>query len=131
MPSANAKSVSRAPVSDYAGRRTDRPRVSVVFNATGSEHDATLHERSVRWKLLDVEVVIVSTEHAAAAGRVHSDARLVYAPTDSSRTQRRALGLAAASGDLVIMMEASQRPDDAWIAQLAGDISGTSAQVQV
>ena len=118
-------------VSENGGRPTGRPKVSVVFNATDAEDDATLHERSNRWKHLDIEVVIVSSGRMGASGRESSDARLVYAPVDSSHTQRRALGLAAASGDLVIMLEASQRPDDGWIAQLAGDGSTVGAQTQL
>ena len=129
MPTANATSFSDA-VSEHSGRRTDRPRVSVVLNSTNAEHETTLLERSIRWKHLDIEVVIVSTEYPGVSARVFGDTRRVYAPADSSRTQRRALGLAAASGDLVIMMDGSQQPDDAWLGHLAGDISLTSPQAQ-
>ena len=128
MPIANAESFTGATVSEYSGRRTGRPRVSVVFNSADSENDATLHERSTRWKQLEIETVIVSTEYFGRPARTFTDARVVYAPADSTLAQRRALGLTAASGDLVIMMDASQRPDDAWIARLAGLAPSASVQ---
>jgi hypothetical protein len=126
----NPRSVSNASLTQLSDRPAGRPRVSVVFNSSDVVHDATLSERSLHWKKMDVEVVIVSTDHATTSGHSFSDARVVYAPVDSSHTQRRALGLAAASGDLVIMMDATERPDDAWIAQLAGDPSADSSQAQ-
>ncbi|HEY7233949.1 MAG TPA: hypothetical protein VH539_07350 [Gemmatimonadaceae bacterium] len=126
MPIANAKALFTAAESELPGRRSDRPNVSVVFNSVDVEHDAALHERSTRWKQLNIETVIVATDDTGVSGRAFGHARVVYAPVDASHKQRRALGLAAASGDLVILADASQLLDDAWIAQLAGHDSGSS-----
>jgi hypothetical protein len=116
-------------------RRDGRPSLSVVCVA-GDDAPTIfreLAERSARWQRLGVELIIVcAARHSTAATALvtSAGARLIYGPTPASDRQLRSLGLAAAAGDVVMILNDPVTADEAWIERLCtngGNSAGTAA----
>ena len=105
-------------------RREGRPSVSVVSIA-GDDSAATLSDlsdRSARLHRLGVELIVVcaSRQHAQSTlSAMSGGARLIYGPADASERQLRAIGLASATGDVVMLVDDSRLADDDWIERLS------------
>jgi hypothetical protein len=80
-----------------------------------------LSDRAQRWQGLGVEFVVVCAERQTAQLSVLailSGARLVSGPDDATLAQLRSLGLAAASGDVVALVDSDDSTDEGWIEHL-------------
>ena len=100
-------------------RRDGNPRISVVA-VVSDESAAALREladRASHWQRLGVEFVIVGVKRQIVS-TIMSGARMVYGPSDATTAQLRSLGLSAASGDVVVLLDGTASADDAWIEQL-------------
>lgn len=105
-------------------RRGPLPTISVVSIA-GVEVGATLRRMSLcyaRWAKMGVEVIVICNggqewlpSHGHSAGL-----RVIQGPADATDSQLRAIGLAAASGDLVMLLDDLAAADDEWIEHLCG-----------
>lgn len=111
-------------------RGEGRPNVSVVCVA--SDEAVTvfrdLADRSLRWSRLGVEMIIVcAVRHSAAstALAVSAGARLIHGPPHTSRGQLRSMGLAAAAGDVVMLVDDPTTADEEWIERLCTGGRGT------
>jgi hypothetical protein len=99
------------------------PRVSVV-SVVDDDSPATLRviaERSARWEHHGVELVFVcaSRQPAGPSPSVFGGGRLLYAPADATEEELRAIGLAAATGDVVMLVGDAAAVDDRWIEHLS------------
>ena len=113
-------------------RRDGRPSVSVVFMAS-DDSPALLREmaeRSSRWQRLGVELIVVCSSRLTTATIVSlmsGEARVVYGPPNATDLQLRAKGLAAASGDVVMMVDDPASADDGWIEHLSARCGASGA----
>lgn len=104
-------------------RRDGRPRVSVVavlHDDDGSTAAKLMAERGLRFERADLEVVLVYVGPRSAGpitGSFGARTRVVRAPADAAESQLRALGLTAATGDIVMMLDAPVADHD-WIDHL-------------
>jgi hypothetical protein len=112
-------------------RGDGRPLVSLVCVA--SEDAAStfreLAERASRWQRLGVELIVVcAVRHSAAttAGVSSTGARLIYGPALATDQQLRTLGLAAAAGDVVMMVDDPTAADEGWIERLCAGGRGAN-----
>ena len=96
-----------------------------VVSVASDDSAATLRElaeRAVRWERLGVELIIVCTSRRSTKSTVSAisgGARLIYGPADASDSQLRAIGLAAATGDVVMLVDDPATADDAWIEHVS------------
>lgn len=114
---------------DSRVRPEGRPSVSVVSIAY-DDAPATIRElaeRSARLHRLGVELIIVCASRQSGqsiVSAISGGARLIYGPADASERQLRALGLASATGDVVMLVDDPRLADDGWIERVS--ISGTA-----
>ena len=111
-------------------RGDGRPSVSLVCVATGDAPSLfrDLADRASHWHRLGIELVIVSAgRHSAASTALlnGSGARLIYGLALASEPQLRSMGLAAAGGDVVMILDDPATADERWIEQLS--VSGRGA----
>ena len=105
-------------------RGDGRPTVSLVCVASGDAPAMfrDLAERAPRWHRLGVELIIVSAvRHSAATTSLlgGSGARIIYGPAQSTDRHLRSLGLAAAGGDVVMLLDDPGTADEGWIERLS------------
>jgi hypothetical protein len=121
----DAKPRSRDTAFDPRPARTrggGHPTLSIVCIA--SDDSTTFREladRPARWQALGVELIIVCvTRHSAAstASATSAGARLIFGPADATCQQLRSMGLAAASGDVVMLLDDPASADEGWIERL-------------
>jgi hypothetical protein len=74
-------------------------------------------ERGARWERLGVELIVVCASRRAtrSAAAAITGARVVYGPVGASDQQLRALGLAAATGDVILLVDDPTTADESWI----------------
>lgn len=103
--------------------RTERPTVSLISLA----HDcsaAALHalvSRAQRWEHLGIELIVVCTGRSYAESSfsaISGGARLIHGPPRAAEQQLRAIGFAAATGDVVVFLEDLDTADDRWIEHM-------------
>ena len=101
-----------------------RPSVSVV--SVSCDDGATLlrnmADRAARWQRLGVELIIVSASRQSTRSTVSAisgAARLIYGPADATEPQLRAIGFAAATGDVVMLVDDPTTADDGWIEHVS------------
>jgi len=122
---------TEAPRTGHAGdtrfpraRHDGRPRVSIVTVAR-DDSAATLRtmvERSARWERFGVESIIVCASRRLTKATVSAMtglARLIQGPADASDAQLRAVGFAAATGDVVMLVDDPSSVDDGWIEHVS------------
>jgi hypothetical protein len=111
--------------------RDGRPRISLVTVAVDDSPTALreLADRALHWQRLGVEFVVVCAKRqtaAVSASAIFSGARLVYGSADATLAQLRSLGLAAAGGDVVVLVDSDDPTDEGWIEQLCASHRGRS-----
>lgn len=101
-----------------------RPSVSVV--SVASDDGATLlrnmADRAAGWQRLGVELIIVCASRQSTRSTVSAisgAARLIYGPADATEPQLRAIGFAAATGDVVMLLDDPTTADDRWIEHVS------------
>jgi hypothetical protein len=104
-------------------RHRDRPSMTIVSIAT-DDSVATLRsigERSAHWERLGVERVIVCRRRpngGPSFGAMSGGARLIYGPSEATERQLRGIGLLAATGDVVMLVDDPATADVHWIEHL-------------
>ncbi len=80
---------------------------------------------------MGVELLIVCTTRPSAAAlalMTAPGARIIYAPASATDQQLRAMGLAAAAGDVVMLVDEAAEADEGWMERLcAGRGSGVDS----
>ena len=132
-PNSQTDSESQLPLA--RARHDGRPRVSLVAvlrDDDGSAATMLMTERGLRHERADLEIVLVCAGPRSAgpiSGSLGARMRLIRAPADAAESQLRALGLAAATGDIVMMLD-DPASDHAWIdhvCEIGGNRSRPSA----
>lgn len=100
------------------------PTVSVVSVAS-YDVDATVRKITAcfgHWLQFGVELIVVCTDRDGSVHHVLSSTgvRLIHAPVTTSESELRSLGLAAAQGDLVMLVDDPATANDNWISHLRG-----------
>ena len=106
-----------------ASRSGRRPNVSVVAVAT--QHSVStlksVAERAARWDRLGVEFIFVCGRPSRrAVESIAGNATVICGPSSATDSELRALGLDAASGDVVMLLGDPAAADDLWIERLIG-----------
>lgn len=103
--------------------RIGRPTVSIVCIARkdwpGAIRNAS--ERSPWSEYFGAELVIVTAARRDSQGTASGAATpvLVSAPADATDAQMRAMGLRAATGDVVLFVDHPATADDSWMEHLS------------
>ena len=100
----------------------DRPTVSLVSVADElSPGDLRAFvDRAARWQHLGVELVVVCASRSIAESTVSAisgGARLIYGPARATQAELRAVGISAATGAIVMLVDDPRTTDDEdqWI----------------
>lgn len=105
-------------------RHEGRPTLSVVSLAE-DDSAATLRlmaERAGLWERFGVELITVCASRRttpSTVSAVSGAARLIYGPADATESQLRAMGFAASTGDIVILVDDLTTADDSWIEHVS------------
>jgi len=76
-------------------------------------------ERAARWDRLGVEFIFVCGRHCRrAVESIAGGATVICGPSSATDSELRALGLDAASGDVVMLLADPAAADDLWIERL-------------
>ena len=105
-------------------RHEGRPSVSIVSVAQddSAANLKALAERAVRCARLGAELIVVCASRQSTRSTVSAisgSARLIYGPADATEPQLRAIGLAAATGDVIMLVDDPSTADDAWIEHVS------------
>ena len=102
----------------------ERPKVSVVAITRDDAQAAVRMLAAVptRWERFGVELIVVCAgRHGARASlsATNGVARLIHGPADVSEQQLRAMGFAASTGDVVMLVDDLAAADESWIRHVS------------
>ena len=108
-----------------------RPRVSFVVAWQGCANELSRRLRLWgQWVAIGIDVVVVCSCPAAERQRIerlHPDVRVVKASADEDMSVLRQLGVSAAQGDIVIIVDDTVGWTASWRNQLPAAIGGSVA----
>jgi len=101
--------------------RSSLPTISIV-SVAGADLAETIRRMSVcyaRWGTIGVELIVICSGDQSDTPGLNGGPRVIHGPADATDSQLRAIGLAEASGDLVMLLDDPANADDEWIEHLS------------